>query len=345
MNRLFLKITVCLAVSALIAGCAQEKTISTGEQAQEYLELLMSTEYPDFHPNQWGMYILKDTPGTGAAWTKDLKYSSLRSTVRSMDGTILSSTEADIAQQLDESTYKPYNYYGPRYQSTAEGSGYAGLEYLLDGMKIGGSRMAVIPAWLITTSRFNTKEEYIAACTSSSHMIYEITLVGQCDDILTQEIEDIRAYVTANYGKEQESCTYKADQKKGTFYFISDSTSFKADEKRADDAVLELKYTGRRLDGQAFDTNDQAMALSQGIFVSEKAYETSSVQFSSNYSSIALNGSSSLIEGFKAGLYKMHWAGQKATVIFVSDLGYGSTGSGDLIPPYAPLIFELELQK
>ena len=96
-----------LALPALIAGCAQEKTASTGEQAQEYLDLVMSTKYPEFHPDQWGIYIIEDTPGTGAAWTKDLKYSSLRSTLRSLDGTILSSTEADIAQQLDENDYKP----------------------------------------------------------------------------------------------------------------------------------------------------------------------------------------------------------------------------------------------
>ena len=58
-----------------------------------------------------------------------------------------------------------------------------------------------------------------------------------------------------------------------------------------------------------------------------------------------MDGSSSLIDGFKQGLYKMHWAGQKATVLFVSDLGYSSTGSGVLIPPYAPILFELELSE
>ena len=71
-----------LALPALIAGCAQEKTASTGEQAQEYLDLVMSTKYPEFHPDQWGIYIIEDTPGTGAAWTKDLKYSSLRCIIR-----------------------------------------------------------------------------------------------------------------------------------------------------------------------------------------------------------------------------------------------------------------------
>ena len=344
MNK-FLKILSFLAVPALMAGCAQETTSSTGEQAQEYLELVMSREYPSVQPDQWGIYVISDTPGTGLEWSQDAAYSMLRSTVRSLDGTILSSTEAKIAQQLDESTYKSYNYYGPRYQNTSEGSGYAGLEYLLKGMRVGGSRMAVIPAWLLTTSRFGTKKEYLDACSSSTHLIYDITLEGQCQDILSKEIQDLRAYVTEHFGESEKSYIYKDGQGEGTFYFVSDSTSFNADDKRADDATLYLKYTGRRLDGQAFDTNDQATALKEGIFQAERTYEKSAIKFSATYSSITMGGSSSLIDGFKQGLYKMHWAGQKATVLFVSDLGYSSSGSGDLIPPYAPLIFELELSE
>lgn len=342
MNK-FITITVLAAATALIAGCAQEKTISTGEQAQEYLGLLMSKEYPDIQPDQWGIYILEDVPGTGSEWTSDMPYSNLRSTIRSIDGTILSTTEASVTQQLDQDSYKPYNYYGPRYQYTPEGTGYAGLEYLLGGMKIGGRRKAVIPAWLITTSRYGSKKEYIDACTISTHLIYDIILDGQCADVQQNEIDILRDYVTAKYGADQLSCTYKSDQKERTFYFISDTTAFNAEDKRADDASLTLKYTGRRLDGQAFDTNDLAMAMKEGLYVKEKTYENATIQFSSDYSSISMDGSSSLVDGFKGGLYKMHWVGQKATVLFVSDLGYSSSGSGDRIPPYASLIFELEL--
>ena len=49
-----------LAVTALFAGCAQENTTSTGEQAQEYLELVMSMEYPGLQPDKWGIYILSE---------------------------------------------------------------------------------------------------------------------------------------------------------------------------------------------------------------------------------------------------------------------------------------------
>lgn len=342
MNK-FYKILAPVAAALVLAGCAQEKTTSTGEKAREYLDLYMATEFPDLKPDEWGIYVMEETPGTGDEWNSELGYSYLTSTIRSLDGLILSSTDAEIAKQLDQDTYKAYNYYGPRYQGTASGSGYAGLEYILKGMKTGGKKTAIIPAWLLTTSRYSTKAEYIAACTSSTHLIYSVGLEGQCSDIAQKEILDLREYVTQHFGEEQQSCIYKSGQAEGTFYFVSDTTSFAEEDKRASDATLYIKYTGRRLDGQAFDTNDQDIALAEGLYTSDRTYSNAKVVFSSTYGSITMNSSSSLIDGFKGGLYKMHWVGQKATVLFVSDLGYSSTGSGDLIPPYAPLIFELEL--
>lgn len=333
------------ACAVILAGCAKQTSMSTGEKAQEYLSLYMSTENPGVTPDKWGIYVLEDTPGTGLEWSQDAPYAYLRGTIRSFGGDIISSTEESIAKQLDENSYKSYYYYGPRYYDTSEGNGYAGLEYLLEGMRIGGKRTAILPAWLVTTSRFKTKEEYINACTSSVHLIYDITLEGQCQDVAGEEVDKLREYVTAHYGESQESCTYKSDQGVGTFYFVSDTTAFKEENKRSEDATLYLTYTGRRLDGTAFDTNSEEVALKEGLYVSEKSYEKYPVKFSSSYSSITMDGSSSLIEGFKAGLYKMHWAGQKATVLFVSDLGYKASGSGSAIPPYCPLLFELELSE
>ena len=52
---------------------------------------------------------------------------------------------------------------------------------------------------------------------------------------------------------------------------------------------------------------------------------------------------SSLINGFKGALSLMHWKGQKAVAVFSSAHGYGSSGSGNVIPSYEPLIFEIEI--
>lgn len=55
-----------------------------------------------------------------------------------------------------------------------------------------------------------------------------------------------------------------------------------------------------------------------------------------------LLGSNSVVKGFEEGLLKMK-VGEKATLVFPSSLGYGTTGSGATIPPYSPLIFSVEI--
>ncbi|MFY7909802.1 MAG: FKBP-type peptidyl-prolyl cis-trans isomerase [Emticicia sp.] len=55
-----------------------------------------------------------------------------------------------------------------------------------------------------------------------------------------------------------------------------------------------------------------------------------------------LLGANGVVKGFEEGLLKMK-VGEKATLVFPSSLGYGTTGSGSSIPPYAPLIFNVEI--
>ncbi|MDZ7935177.1 MAG: FKBP-type peptidyl-prolyl cis-trans isomerase [Emticicia sp.] len=55
-----------------------------------------------------------------------------------------------------------------------------------------------------------------------------------------------------------------------------------------------------------------------------------------------LLGSNSVVKGFEEGILKMK-VGEKATLVFPSSLGYGPQGSGAAIPPYSPLIFNIEI--
>ena len=77
------------------------------------------------------------------------------------------------------------------------------------------------------------------------------------------------------------------------------------------------------------------------------------VKWSENASGITLGGST-VIPGFYTALWNMQYkhklwdtdkdAGyRKAVAIFYSPYGYGVSGSGNMIPAYAPLMFEIEI--
>ena len=150
-TNLYKSITLAAAVCLLAAGCAKNDTINTGEKAQEYLKLFIEKYYPYVTPNEYGLYVLEETPGTGSVWTDDVPYVYARTTIRDLGGTITSTTEEKVAQQLG--SYTKGNYYGPKYQEIGKEKSNAGLDALLKGMHVGGTRKAIIPSWLLTTSR------------------------------------------------------------------------------------------------------------------------------------------------------------------------------------------------
>jgi FKBP-type peptidyl-prolyl cis-trans isomerase len=88
--------------------------------------------------------------------------------------------------------------------------------------------------------------------------------------------------------------------------------------------VAKVKYTGKFLSGEIFDTNlNRTDSLSITVGSTSTSYVT----------------------GFVVGINKMK-LGEKATLIFSSSLGYGVNGDtrdGGKIPGHSPLIFEVEI--
>lgn len=339
MNR---KPILLMAAVCLLAGaCAKNQASTTGQTAQEYLKLWMDKFHPGIPAGEDGLYILEETPGTGVEWTSEAPYIRVHSTIRTLDGTISSTTDETLSKQLG--TYVKGNYYGPKYQVLGPGYSYAGVDALVKGMRQGGSRKAVIPSWMLTTSRFDTQKEYIDACTSSTHLIYEITLAGFTTDPEQAEKNELDSYVHSTFGNVS-SASYITDQDPdGTFWFISDVSGFKEEDALKPGTSVQINYTGHLLDGTVFDTSVEKTAKDAGIYSSSRTYETQKVTLAESYSDITMGDSSSLINGFKGGLSLMHWKGQKAIVLFTSKHGYSSSGSGSAIPGYAPIWFELEI--
>ena len=344
MNKSTLKrlpLAAALALT-LLGGCAKEEILTTGEKARAYLNLVLEKNYPGVTPNEQGIYLLSDTPGSGDAWNEELPFTLAETTVRTLSGDVLSTTDATLSQQLG--TYQSGNFYGPRFTQTGAGNSYAGVDALLRGMQTGGTRRAIIPAWLLTTSRYNSTQEYLNACSNETHLEYTVTLHGQEEDIVQYQKDQIKLFLASQYpGKDLQPTTYNPEQEAdGTFYFISDSTDFIGKYKFQRDTTVRVNYTGYLLDGSVFDTTVERTAKDAGIYNRARSYGPVSVNVYSSYNSITM-GSSSVINGFKGGIHLMHWVGQKSTVVFTAEHGYAGSGSGNSIPPYAPLVFELEI--
>ena len=108
------------------------------------------------------------------------------------------------------------------------------------------------------------------------------------------------------------------------------------------DTTVYINYTGRRLsDGQVFDTTIADTAKVYHIYNPSKTYAPVPVTWAEKAADIKLDGSK-VVDGFALGMFAMH-AGEKASFCFGFNLGYGSSGSGSMIPGYAALQFDIEL--
>lgn len=95
-----------------------------------------------------------------------------------------------------------------------------------------------------------------------------------------------------------------------------------------------VNYLGRTLDGKVFDTSIEAEAVKAGVKQEGRPYEPYSFTL----------GRHEVIAGWDEGIQLLN-EGSKATLIIPSKLGYGETGMGGDIPPYATLRFDVELVK
>jgi len=106
----------------------------------------------------------------------------------------------------------------------------------------------------------------------------------------------------------------KAQPTASGLYYIETKKGSGPSPKETD--MVKVHYTGKLLDGTVFDS-------SEGREPAE----------------FALN---QVIPGWTEGLQLMKKGG-KATLILPSSIGYGPRGAGQQIPPYSPLVFDVEL--
>lgn len=326
------KIAWLLIGAALLTGCAKSVSTSDNEDNRTYIEAWLAKNHPGVSASGTGIYILEDKAGTGTAYNGQ-DYVYIRFTTKDLNGNISTTTDARTAQQLG--TYDKTYFYGPEVIYAGSQSLNVGVEDMLKGMKVGGTRTALIPNWLMGYKRYDDAETYYKKASASdySNTIYTITLEDTFTDETAWETDSLARYLWEAY-------PYIPKVEDGLYYQKLAGTSTHAIPA---DTTVYINYTGRLLNGQVFDTTDEKTAKIAGIYSSSKTYEPTQVNWGETYSDLSMGSSgSTMIEGFAKTLFQMH-PGEKGVGAFISGKGYGSSGSGNIIPSYSPLIFEIEL--
>jgi FKBP-type peptidyl-prolyl cis-trans isomerase len=165
----------------------------------------------------------------------------------------------------------------------------------------------VIPKGKLNDSLFRGKiDEYLKA---------------EMDLAKSSEAKKVKAYVASKSLKPTVSAS-------GLNYVISNQGS--GAKANVGDTVM-VNYTGMFLSGKVFDTSLAEVAKKAGTFNPQRPYEPLKLPA----------GMNSSIPGFEEGLLLLS-KGAKATLIIPSNLAYGEQGNQG-IPPFTPLIFELEM--
>ena len=107
--------------------------------------------------------------------------------------------------------------------------------------------------------------------------------------------------------------------------------------KPADGANIFVHYAGFLEDGSLFDSSYEEVNKAYGKFDKNRADQNGYQPFPFQYGK-----KDGLIPGFLEGLNKLS-IGDRAIVFIPSKLGYGERGAGNVIPPNANIIFEIEL--
>ena len=338
MKKIFL---ILLAAAAVSVSCARESASDTSGLNAEALAAYMQKYHSDAVRTALGVYIYPalEVPGTGSE-IGDEKYIRIHITSADREGRLSSSTLDSVNRSHGK--YNPRNYYGPVIYYRGEDNLSAGLEQLLTGdgtsfgpMKEGGTRTALVPGWLMTRNRYDTEQEYISS-ESGTTTLYTITLVQAIEEVDAWEKDSLARYIAANYPDAREDSLVE-----GWYYVVTkpskDTASLSSSEK------IYCRYTLRDLGDRVIDSNIEKVARDNGFYSSDASYDPMLINWDADYTRITMTSSENdVVDGFANAFLHMH-PYEAGTAIFWSGLGYAAKGSGNTIPAYCPLKFDIEL--
>lgn len=328
-------ISLILAAVTVSVSCARDVNESDTDISKRIFNAWMiESGYQDIKPTDVGIYIIDDTPGSGAT-VDDSMYFFVKQIRTTMDGSISAHNYEDLAKQLGtwtvQSRFTPTVWY-----SASMGIGLRDMVIGADitdnkgtgGMRVGGHRIAIIPPWVIDP---DSGEEVVS---ESAVYIYDLTITDCTDDIIAYQIDSLERFKSHYPGgilKNIDSTYYG-------LYVKTYPTTVEENDTITEGSSISLWYIGKYLDGTVFDTNIKDTAKFYRIYNSSSTYSALSFTFYKDSANVVDNNST--VKGFTLAVREMKNYGDTCRTFFTSNWGYGSSGSGN-IPGYEPLYFDI----
>lgn len=319
-----------LLAAVLAISCAVNPSEDSDISYDHMMEAWLRINYPDVKPyGKYGAYILQMHKGDGPA-IADSSYIRVHYTKYFLDGTIVETNVRQLAEQMG--TYTPSsNYDGNTWRMT---QGYLpdALEEVFRTMHGGGYTAIALPK--SASDHLYSMYDAFTSTEEVNNYLYEFDIDTVINDIISYQDKEMRTWFRTHYDSEATIAEHQ--------YFK------KLEEHTADtDTIPEgtsisVRYIGRLMNGQVFDTNIEDTAKFYRIWSKDKTYSGMDITYY-KYDESKFKSDNSVVAGFGNAILKMN-KGEKAVTLFNSELGYGAKGSSPAIPEYSPLIFWLYIE-
>ena len=321
-------VTLLSLTVLLTASCAVDPVEDSNYSYDRVMQAWINTHFPGLKTyGDTGAYVLEIERGDGPAVT-DSAYVCAHYTKRNLDQTITSTNIRQLAEQLGQ--YQVNADYGSDIWRVDQGYLPTALETVIKSMRGGGHATVALP--YSVSSHDKSVYSAFSGTSEDDNCLIELTVDTVITDIYDYQERCMRAWFEEHYAVR--------DTAAEGLYFKKLAGEAETDTI-AEGSSVKVRYIGRRLDGQVFDTNIEDTAKFYRIWKDGGSYDALSVSFyKDDPEKLSEN---SVVDGFAKAVSLMNY-GETAVTLFNSTLGYGEKGSAPAIPEYAPLIFWLYIE-
>ncbi len=336
-KRLF-KVALSAVFAISMASCAQEEEYTISDIELRTVNDWVAKNRPDMEQVAEGLYMKlhKLSPtSTEIAYegTNWVQYTYL---CKTLDNNYCYNMYPEIANQLGFFNYTTH--YTPEQTSiySMTYSANAALTYAIPRMNPGDS------VEMVGTSKY-MYSGLIAAGSGESPSGYSGNRLLQENTPATINmkynnfIANMNTYERAEvlkYAQDKLQLTEQDSVKDFSLMYIKKLVELPEADTVKLDSTVTINYTGRFIDGFVFDTNVIEIAKENHIYNSEKEYKPMDFIYND----------SEFVAGFTQAI-KLMKLGEKAEVVFTSNLGYASQGNtgATWIQANTPLVFNIEV--